>query len=304
MNKVSWHGLLNVDKPEGITSRKVVDHVLRLARPAKVGHAGTLDPMATGVLVVCVGAATRLISCVQEQRKTYLARFRFGCVSDTDDRTGQVTVVEHAVVPTREQVAAALANFCGEISQIPPQFSAVHVQGKRAYDLARAGKEISLQPRVVTVCRNIVLKYDYPDLELEIECGSGTYIRSIARDLGAMLGCGAVMEELRRTGIGPFDVSSAVSLDQLSAHGLEKHLLPTASAVVHLPRYQCTAEDVGEIVHGRAVHLAGALGFATTRVALVTNSGELAALAECSEDGSRLEPTHVFARPAAKDAQI
>ena len=210
-------GVLNLDKPMGLTSRDVVNRVVRLVRPAKVGHAGTLDPLATGVLVVCVGHATRLISLAQEGRKRYLARFVLGQSSDTDDITGQVTQGGDWTGVKLGDLEGLLPQFVGRIQQVPPQFSAIHVQGERAYDLARRGEVVELQPRPVDVFAIRIVSFQAPALELDIECGSGTYIRSLARDLGARLGCGALMTDLRRLGVGPFLSTRAGDLAGLLA---------------------------------------------------------------------------------------
>ncbi len=194
-------GWLVIDKPAGITSSRVVVQ-LRRATGIKAGHAGTLDPLATGVLIVCLGPATRLIDVIHRQTKGYRARFLLGKQSDTDDIEGTVTDVVDARPVTRGDVEHALPRFVGKIAQVPPQFSAVHVQGRRAYQLARAGQEVEIEPREVEVFRLELLSFAYPELEVEIECGSGTYVRSIGRDLGALLGTGAGMSQLVRTRVG------------------------------------------------------------------------------------------------------
>ena len=257
------NGILNIDKPLGLTSRAVVDAVGRLLRELgftrgtlpKVGHAGTLDPMATGVLVVGVGDATRLIELVQSRPKEYRGTFIFGCRSDTDDVTGQVVAGDAARAATipREELDAALAPFRGRIEQVPPAFSAVHVGGQRAYQLARRGEEVELPARTVEVHRLEVVRFEPPELMLDIECGSGTYIRSIGRDLGERLGCGAVMSALCRTRIGPFDLSQAIPLDQLTADSLASRLQPCSIAAAHLPAYVCDAEDIENLSHGRGI---------------------------------------------------
>lgn len=254
------NGILNIDKPLGKTSRAVVDTVNRLLRERgfqrgtlpKVGHAGTLDPLATGVLVVCVGDATRLIELVQSRQKEYLGTFLFGCRSDTDDVTGQVAEGDRAraATITRAELDEALVPFRGRIEQVPPAFSAVRVEGQRAYKLARRGDEVVLQPKTVEVHRLEVVRFEPPELTLDIECGSGTYIRSIGRDLGERLGCGAVMSALSRTRIGPFERSQAIPLDQLKAETLADRLLPCSMAAAHLPAYVCDAEDVSKLKHG------------------------------------------------------
>src|SRR4051812_7138067 len=192
-------GVLNLNKPPGATSRDVVNRVVQLERKLKVGHAGTLDPLATGVLVVCVGAATRLIENVQRMPKVYRTVVRLGARSDTLDADGRVTEVEHPEVPDEGGIRAAMADQVGRIAQRPPAFSALKVEGRRAYDLARAGRDVDLAPRPVRIDRIDLLAYAWPRLELEIACGSGTYIRSIARDVGEALGCGGLVDVLVRT---------------------------------------------------------------------------------------------------------
>lgn len=290
-------GLLNINKPEGITSRKVVDHVQRLVKPAKAGHAGTLDPLATGILVVCVGPATRLIPLIQEQRKTYRGKFELGRRSDTDDITGQVTAVPEAREVSKAKIAEALPAFLGEIEQVPPQFSAVHIGGKRAYTLARAGEIVAIAPRTVHVHRIELLSYAWPLLELEIECGSGTYIRSIGRDLGEALGCGAIMYELVRTRIGPFDLAGAVSLDDLDSGTLPEKLLSPRLAAADLPMYSANEAECRRLKQGKRIAVKESAIFRTMeRIAVVTESQDLAALAEFDAETREIVPRQVFLR--------
>ena len=192
-------GLLCVNKPVGMTSRQAVNVVQRLARPAKVGHAGTLDPLADGVLVVGVGSATRLLEYVQQMRKRYVGTFLLGRSSPTEDTEGQVTECPDAPVPTLDEIGSAAARWTGRIAQRPPAFSALKVAGRRAYDLARRGKLPQLAPRPVDVFQIEIRRYQYPELVLNVECGGGTYIRSLGRDLAESLGTAAVMSALTRT---------------------------------------------------------------------------------------------------------
>jgi tRNA pseudouridine55 synthase len=297
MTTKTMFGLLNINKPQGLSSRKVVDHVQRLVRPAKAGHAGTLDPLATGVLVVCVGPATRLISCVQEQRKVYRGQFRFGCTSDTDDITGQVAQRTDVTEISREEIESALPRFLGEIQQVPPQFSAVHVDGKRAYELARAGQTVEIAPKTVHVHRIEILSYAWPELELEIECGSGTYIRSIGRDLGESLGSGAIMTELVRVRIGPFGLSEALKLEDLDAERLRNSLLNPRLAVADLPMYRADAADCHRLKQGQRIAVRDSeFQTAGERVAILTESESLAAIAEWNENAQELIPRQVFLR--------
>ena len=228
-------GLLNIHKPYDVTSRDVVNRVQGLVRPDKAGHAGTLDPLATGVLVVCVGAATRLIECVQELPKSYIATFLLGRQSETEDVEAPAVELVNPPVPSREEVEAKLPQFCGKILQRPPAYSALKVQGRRAYALARRGQAVELKPRPITIHQLGIVRYAYPELTLAVECGSGTYVRSLGRDIAAALGTAAVMSALERTAIGKFTVAQACPLEQLTAETLESWLLPPIRAVDHLP---------------------------------------------------------------------
>ncbi len=250
---VSYIGLLNLNKPSGMTSRRAVDLVGRLAGKIKIGHAGTLDPLAQGVLVLCVGAATRLIEYVQQMPKHYTATFLLGRNSDTEDTDGEVVELDSPPIPTIEEISDAFASLTGLIDQRPPAFSAIKVKGRRAYDLARAGKSLELKPRPVHVYRIALVSYDYPLLTLNVECGSGTYIRSIGRDLAESLGTAAVMSGLTRTAIGRFTLDQAVDPTDLGKDDWAQHLLPPPMAVEMLPQVKLSAEDVVEIGHGRTI---------------------------------------------------
>ncbi|MDB5338553.1 MAG: truB [Planctomycetaceae bacterium] len=284
-------GLLNIYKPAGWSSRDVVNRVERLVKPSKAGHAGTLDPLAEGVLVVAVGAATRLISGAQEREKEYHAVFQLGCRSDTDDSTGEITTVEVSQHPARTDIEALLPQFIGNIWQVPPQFSAVHIDGQRAYALARQGQAVDIAPRQVHVSRLEIVDYAWPKLELLMECGSGTYVRSIGRDLGELLGCGAIMTALLRSRIGPFHSTEAIAIDDLQKENVAAHLQSPVRAVEHWPQHRCSALELWDVAHGRMIvlnHLA-----TSSRVALLTPNGELAALGEMRTLG-RVRPTQVF----------
>jgi tRNA pseudouridine55 synthase len=246
-------GLLNVNKPFGMTSRDAVNRVERLVRPAKAGHAGTLDPLATGVLVICVGQATRLIRFVQMMRKQYRATFLLGRHSETDDLEGNVIEIPNAIQPTRAALDLALTQFVGDIEQRPPAHSAIKIGGHRAYKIARRGKAIEMPTRTVTIHRLVVRRYEYPELDLDIECGGGTYVRALGRDIGAALGTAAVMSALERTAIGPFCVADALNPDKLSAENLAGHFRPALNAVADLPRVTLTDAELIEIRHGRSI---------------------------------------------------
>ncbi len=207
------NGFLVIDKPGGMTSRDAVNRAqLWFPRRTKIGHTGTLDPLATGVLVLCVGSVTKLAERVQAMPKRYETRIRLGATSDTDDADGQIVESPEATAPALESVRNELRKFIGVIQQLPPQYSALKVQGRRAYDLARNGVAVTLQPRPIRVDSIELRGYDWPWLDLSIDCGKGTYIRSIARDLGAALGVGGLVQSLRRTRVGPFAVERGIGL--------------------------------------------------------------------------------------------
>ena len=245
-------GFLCVDKPQGASSRDVVNQVQRLTRPAKVGHAGTLDPLATGVLVVAVGAATRLVQYVQRLPKYYRGTFLLGRTSDTDDVTGNVTSGPVDRVPSSDEVQQVCRGFVGKISQRPPAFSAIKVKGRRAYQLARSGQQVELQARSVEIYSIDVNEYDFPTLEVTVVCGSGTYIRSLGRDIGEALGCGAAMSRLRRTAVGPFAIERGTCLSALSSEQLVRdNLWPLAAAVEELPRVELTDQQRRAVGYGQ-----------------------------------------------------
>jgi tRNA pseudouridine55 synthase len=234
-----------------MTSRDAVNRVQRwFPRKTKIGHTGTLDPLATGVLVLCVGAATRLADYVQAMGKTYISRFRLGATSTTDDADGAITETPNATPPTREQINLALTSFIGTIEQTPPAFSALKVDGQRAHDLARKGEDVELRARPVRIDAIRVLAYEWPFLDVEIDCGKGTYIRSIARDLGAKLGVGGMVQTLRRTRIGPFTAEQGISLD---AELTSLDLLPPSAAVAGLERVTVDTVSVRRLRQGQRV---------------------------------------------------
>ena len=249
-------GVLNLLKPEGITSRDLVNRVQRLVKPAKVGHAGTLDPMATGVLLVCVGPATKLISLLQEGEKTYRTEFTLGMSSDTDDATGKISLPETPAEPRQlAEITPYLEAMTGNVLQVPPDFSAVHVNGQRAYALARRGESLELTAKTVRIDEIRILEYVWPKLELEITCGSGTYIRSIARDLGLQLGCGALMSRLERTRVGNFSITESLPDDQITVATIQERIRPAVEIVAGLPAFECSADDLVHLGCGRQIRI-------------------------------------------------
>lgn len=302
---IDHFGFLNINKPAGFSSRDVVNRVQRLVRPAKVGHAGTLDPLATGVLLVCVGPATRLVPVIHELHKLYVTTFVLGCSSQTDDVEGEVIETPNAPRPTREQVLAALPEFVGRIKQRPPAYSAVRIDGRRAYKLARAGHDVEPPLRPVDVHRLDLLRFEPPELVLEIECGSGMYIRSIGRDLGERLGCGAVMSALERTAIGPFHLRDAFDPRALLDEPLSSLLLPATTALPDVPQIIVDETGLELLMDGRSVSLRkmreradgaarGVAGAGPSSTAIVDQYGTLIALARI--EGDCVIPYQVFKR--------
>lgn len=270
-------GILNINKPVGVTSRDVVNRVQRLVKPDKAGHAGTLDPLAAGVLVVCIGPATRLIEYVQRMPKRYYATFLLGLTSETDDLEIEPTPVPNAPQPTREEVSAALPSQIGRIQQVPPAHSAIKLGGRRAYDLARQGKSVDLAARPVEVFGIELIEFDYPRLSLDIRCGSGTYIRSIGRDLARAMGTAAVMSNLTRTEVGRFSLSDACPFDELiDQQRIEHKLSSPLDAMADLPRLSLTSEELARIRSGQ--FLEKSLAITGDEAAAVDEQGRLVAV--------------------------
>lgn len=220
------HGLLLVDKPKGPTSHDVVEHVRRVLGITQVGHAGTLDPFATGLLLIGVGNATRLLEYLQGEPKTYWVKMQLGLITDTFDITGNV-VETHEITVTPEQVLEALKSFVGRYQQVPPAYSAKKYQGKKLYELARAGKIITLPPKEVEIYSIEEVRVEIPYVEFITHVSAGTYVRSLCMDVGYALGCGAVAVELRRITVGRFEVTDAIKLDETgSPENLTERLVP------------------------------------------------------------------------------
>jgi tRNA pseudouridine55 synthase len=284
-------GLLNVHKPAEMSSRQAVNIIERLTRPVKAGHAGTLDPLATGVLVVCVGAATRLIGYVQRMPKRYTGTFLLGRQSPTEDVEGEVTELPGAPIPTPEQIATAAARLVGRIAQRPPAFSALKVAGRRAYELARQGRQPELAARPVDIFGIEVVAYQYPELILDVKCGSGTYIRSLGRDLAESLGTAAVMSALVRTSIGDFLLEDAVGPRELNADNWPRFLQSPLRAIDYLPRMQLTADEVRRIRTGLTIDApASELPFANSQnspaeIVAIDPAGELVGILTPGDTG-------------------
>ncbi|MEO1528754.1 MAG: tRNA pseudouridine(55) synthase TruB [Planctomycetota bacterium] len=245
-------GFLNCNKPIGFSSRDLVNAVQGRLRGKrlKIGHCGTLDPLADGVLVLALGAASRLVPYVHQLSKSYRAEFRLGAESPTGDLEAEPTIHPNHPQPARDELEQLTAQFIGEISQTPPAYSAVKIGGRRAYDMARQGKQVDVPARQVHVHAMEIRNYDYPLVEIDITCGTGTYIRSLGIDLAAAAGTTAVMTQLTRTRVGDFKIEDALSIDDLRRIDLEPHLAAAAMGVHHLPRVSIEPEMEQTLVHG------------------------------------------------------
>jgi tRNA pseudouridine55 synthase len=301
------HGALLVDKPEGVTSHDVVASIRRLARQRRCGHAGTLDPFATGLLLICLGKATRLARFASGASKSYLATVRFGFSTDTYDRTGELVGARSESCPGRAELESALDGLRGAQDQLPPPYSAKRIAGKRSHRLARAGIEVTPVPVRVEVHGLELLDYDPPRARLSLSASSGTYVRSLAHDLGRRLGCGAHLDELRRTRIGPFSVEEASTLEALSrlaSQGrLSERLLSPTELLRDLPRVDVSAPAVKLLMHGRDVPKSawdlppdGVEGL----LRVCSERGDLISVAEVEEESGALRPLIVLWSPGDK----
>jgi tRNA pseudouridine55 synthase len=275
-------GVLVVDKPVGMTSHDVVQVIRNGTGLRRAGHTGTLDPRASGVLVVLVGPAVRLSEFVSASDKRYQAIIRLGSATDTFDADGKVTQPEQQVNVTEDQFEKVLATFVGEIEQVPPPYSAVKVQGRKAYEMARQGEEVELAPRKITVHHLEVLEWAPPEVVIDVHCSSGTYVRSLANDLGTTLGCGAYLVGLRRTKSGRFSLRDATPLRKLqeafNAGNWYQYLIPAAEALAEWPAIELSPDDVENVRHGHRIKADAAAKPGSVRG--VSTQGELVALME------------------------
>ena len=286
-------GLLNIHKPAGLTSRDVVNRVQRIVKPHKAGHAGTLDPLATGVLVVCIGQATRLIEYVQRMPKRYLGTFLLGRQSETEDVEGDVIELINPPRPAGEDIQAVLPQFTGNIMQVPPAFSALKVKGQRSYELARKGEVLKHAARPVAIHSIEIVRYEYPELVLDIRCGSGMYVRSLGRDIAFSMGTAAVMSALVRQEIGHFHLDAALDCAAISAETIERHLQPAIDAVAELPRIQLSDQDVHALAMGRQI--ANRFGVVGEEIAAIDGHDQLAALLKVTAEET-LQTVRFFPR--------
>jgi tRNA pseudouridine55 synthase len=293
-------GWLILDKPVGVTSTHAVSKARWMYQAKKAGHAGTLDPLASGVLPIAFGEATKTVPFVMDGRKVYRFEVLWGVETDTDDAEG-TPVATSDVRPTREAIMAALPAFLGEIEQVPPKFSALKIDGERAYDLAREGAEVTLEPRVITVHRLELVETPAPDRAVfEAECGKGTYVRALARDLGRALGTRGHVSALRRTAVGGFSEKNAISLDELERlrqgaageQGLADALLPVETALDDIPALAVNRAEAARLLNGQPVLLRGRDAPTFRGPVSVTTEGALIALGEI--DRGELHPRRVF----------
>lgn len=287
-------GVLVVDKPIGLTSHDVVQIVRKGTNIRRAGHTGTLDPRASGVLVVLIGPAVRLSEYVSASDKRYQAVVRLGVSTDTYDADGRVDHTAPVDV-TEEQFEAALKNFVGEIEQVPPPYSAVKIKGRKAYEMAREGEEVDLAPRKINVYNLELLEWAPPEAVIDVYCSSGTYVRSLAHDLGETLGCGAHLVGLRRTKSGRFTLRDAVPLRKLKEHfdngTWYQLLIPAAEALSDWPAIELSQEQVDSVRHG---HRIAAEGVSGSRARGISEQGELVALMEHDESTDEWQPKKVF----------
>ena len=292
-------GLLLVDKPAGITSHDVVDRIRRAAGMRRIGHTGTLDPAATGLLVLCMGKATRLSEHLTGLDKTYEGAMRLGLITDSHDLDGEV--LEESPIPSldMEAIQSVCNRFSGEIEQVPPMVSAVKVGGERLYRKARKGEEVDRPPRCITIHEFRVLAYAPPDVSLRVRCSSGTYVRTLCHDVGAILGCGAALASLRRTAVGRYSVEQALPLDAFTGPEIVKERLIAMDDALDLPAVYVRNSSQALIAEGSS------LGISDLRepcpvqegwVQLKNAKGKLLALgvAQATLVGPRIHPKRVF----------
>ncbi len=284
-------GVLAINKPSGPTSRFVVNRVLRaIGKPkVKAGHTGTLDPMASGVLLVAIGRATRLVEDSHSCTKKYIGKFLLGRRSDTLDAEGQVEELVNSPRPSHAELESAASRFAGHIKQVPPKFSAIRIAGRRAYDLARDGKDFEVPSRDVFIADLRLSGFDYPEFRLDVECGTGTYIRTLGDDVARACGTEAIMTSLVRTEVGGISIKECCELEELTDRdAVAARLLPPLRLIPHLPKMVATAHQVNQVMHGRPL----SFECQHDRVAMVDAAGDLIATVDCT--GAQPRSLNVF----------
>jgi len=292
-NRAVVDGWIVLDKPVGLTSTQAVSRLKRVYNAKKAGHAGTLDPLASGILPVAFGEATKTVPFVQDGEKAYLFTVRWGAETDTDDSDGRVTR-ESEARPTREAIEALLPQFTGDILQTPPQYSAIKIAGERAYDLARDGETVELKARPVTIHRLAILQSSAEETQLVMECGKGAYVRAIARDLGRLIGCFGHVTALRRTRVGPFVEDDSFTLDEIEQGAATEAMLSVEAGLTELPCVIVDRDAAARLRRGGSLILRGRDAPAGG-IAYAACGGVPIAFGEVVEGA--LEPSRVFNLP-------
>ncbi|HTG02082.1 MAG TPA: tRNA pseudouridine(55) synthase TruB [Nitrospirota bacterium] len=290
-------GVININKPQGLTSHDVVLQARRITGEKRIGHTGTLDPLATGVLVLCLGRATRIAQYLEAGEKEYEAMLRLGVTTDTLDAGGRVLSEKQYDPPSKDRVLHVLSGFLGEIHQKPPAYSAIKINGVPSYRLAREGRSPELARRAVTVSSIEILEYQYPFVRIHVQCTKGTYIRSLCADIGEELGTGAYLAELKRTRSGKFSLDESLSLDELERAAREgeiaRVLCSVNDALSHLPLVPISPDEMKKVMHGNRITLqqtTGSEGNGLVRIG--DGAGVLLAIAK--KTGRELQPQLVF----------
>jgi len=290
-------GILLLDKPLGITSNKALQRVKNIYFAKKAGHTGSLDPQADGLLPICFGAATKVTAFLLDADKRYWVRIKLGETTETADAEGEVLQTRPTEGVTEEALRKALEPFRGEIQQVPPMYSALKHKGERLYNLARKGVEVERAPRTVTIHELKLTAWERPEFELEVHCSKGTYIRTLAEDIGELLGCGAHVVALRRTGLGPYDAADMISMESIEAKAeegnaaLDAMLLPVDSALAHWPGVHLSADSAFYLRQGQAVLAPNAP--TEGRVRLYDQNGSFMGIGEILDDG-RVAPRRMI----------
>jgi tRNA pseudouridine55 synthase len=301
---VPVNGWLNLDKPQGLTSTQAIGRVRRILNAQKLGHAGTLDPLATGILPIALGEATKTIPYLQDRDKVYRFTVKWGEGRNTDDSEGAVTETS-GLRPTAEQILAEIPKFIGEVEQTPPQFSAIKLDGQRAYDLARKGEAVEIKSRIVSIYDLVLLGVTQDTAEFEMECGKGTYVRAIARDMGRNLGCFGHITGLRRLAVGNFTENEAISLDEfekmVQSADPDQVLMPVETVLDDIPALAMTASEISRIRQGQTLKFISRQDIERFSIAgideetdLVLAIGENKPLALLEKDGIALHPVKLF----------
>lgn len=291
------NGILLLDKPLGITSNAALQRVKRIYKAKKAGHTGSLDPLATGLLPICFGNATKLSAFLLDADKAYWVRIRLGITTNTADAEGEVIETGSTEGIDEASIAAVLPSFQGEIQQLPPMYSALKHKGQRLYELARDGVEVEREPRTISIHSLTLGKVELPEFELQVSCSKGTYVRTLAEDIGKSLGCGAHVTALRRTGVGPYDESGMIGFDTVEAASeegmskLDQMLLPMDSALLDWPEVQLTADSAFYFKMGQPVLVPKAPTEGWVRI--YANETEFLGVGQVDDDG-RIAPKRLL----------